>query len=517
MNRPEAAPLSRGQAFWSGFALLLVACTARLVLVGTARFGGDEIVMFQMAERISRGQEFPMLGASITGGGASLPGPLFYYLMAVPMLLGFRSPEAANAFIALLGGAAVWLYWSALRPWFGERGAAIAAILMACLPWSTLYADRIWPSNTIGFFTAVAFWAACRVRREPDRLGVVALLVSAGVMPQLHLSAPMVWAALLPIFLRSVPRWRWSWAAAGLGCVLALYAPMLLHEFTSHWSNSRAFLSESGGGTSSHWQRLPLWAFRLLTLDLSYHQLSGYWVLRSERELRDFLLHGNGDFTWTPARHALLWLSYAFALGTLGLLLVRRLRRARPAEPPAAIAPAPTAASEERGHPFLRAALFGFAANVLLIGLTHRSLFGHYVQPLLPFYFVAFAELGRASLGWGRGRFGLYGVVTALCLGGIDSALWVSRRLDARNGLSTMRAVLAAIQADRPGLREGKLEFDYRSMNWGFNVLLAGDPQNRLKFDKTGPVYRLKLREAAAPAGGRLVAQTGPIAVWAMP
>ena len=503
---------SLGQAalFVTGLCILALACAARLALIGSARFGGDEIVMFQMAERISRGEEFPLLGTSITGGGASHPGPAFFYLMAAPMLCGFRSPEAANAFVALLCSFGVLLYWRALRSFFGEAGAATASVLMACLPWSSLYADRIWNANVINFFIAVAFWAACRLRRRPDLRGVVLLALSAGVLPQFHLSSPMVWVALAPIAWPALKQWRWRWTLAVVLCALALYAPLLVFEARTQGHNTRTFLAESGGHPSSDWLRTPLWALRLLTLDVSYHQLRSYWDLHSEGQMFELVLHGNEDVRWTPLRRALLALSYTFAVGTLGLLLARRLQRAWAKSVP----PDPAAADRTA---FLRAALLGLFANLLLLWATHRSIFGHYVQPLLPFYFVAFAALGQAASAWGRARFALYGVVGALCVGGLDSALWVSRTIDARNGLTTLRTVLAAIKRDRPALQAARLEFDYRSQDWGYNVLLSHDPANQLKFDKDGPVYQLRLRRAPPLPGARLVVETGPIAAWALP
>lgn len=507
-------PAGLAASLLAGVLLFALAAAARLSLIGTARFGGDEIVMFQMAERIARGEEFPLLGTSITGGGASHPGPAFFYLMAAPLRCGFKSPEAANAFVALLCAFGVLLYWRALRPFFGGAGAATAAVLMACLPWSTLYADRIWNANVINFFIAAAFWAACRLRRKPDLTGVVLLALSAGVLPQFHLSSPMVWAALAPIAWPALAQWRnqwrWQWTLAVVLCALALYAPLLAFELRTQGHNTRTFLAESGGNPSSDWLRTPLWALRLLTLDVSYHQLFSYWDLHSEGQMFDLVLHGNPDVEWTPLRRALLVLSYIFTLGTLGFLLVRRLRRVRaPADPPD-----PAAADRAA---FLRAALLGLFANVLLLWATHRSIFGHYVQPLLPFYLVAFAALGQAAREWGRARFALYGLVGVLCAGGLDSALWVSRTTDARNGLTTLRTVLAAIKRDRPELRAAKLEFDYRSQDWGYNVLLSHDLANQLKFDKDGPVYQLRLRRAPAPLGARLIVRTGPIAVWALP
>jgi hypothetical protein len=510
MEDAAQGPASKLSGLVAGACILALACAARLALIGTARFGGDEIIMFQMAERISRGEEFPLLGTSITGGGASHPGPAFFYLMTVPLLCGFKSPEAANAFVALLCACGVLLYWRALRPFFGEAGAATAAVLMACLPWSTLYADRIWNANVINFFIAVAFWAACRLRRRPDLRGVVLLGLSAGVLPQFHMSSPMVWVALVPIAWPARKQWRWSWTLALVVCALALYAPLLVHEARTQGHNTRTFLAETGGNTSTDWLRTPLWALRLLTLDVSYHQLFSYWDTHSEGQMLDLVVRGNADVQWTAPRRLLLVLSYIFALGTLAFLLVRRLRRG----------PAP-ASSDEAARAdraaFLRAALLGLAANTLLLWAAHKSIFGHYVQPLLPFYFVAFAALGQAASDWGRARYALYGVVGVLCAGGLDSALWVSRTLDARNGLTTLRTVLGAIQRDRPALRAAKLQFDYRSQDWGYNVVLGLDPASKLRFDKDGPVYQLRLRRAPPLPGARLIVEAGPIVAWALP
>jgi len=481
----------RGRPLWIGLALFLLACATRLMLVRTARFTGDEVRFWQAATGIATGTSFPLLGPSITGGGAQHPGPLFYALMAVPLFFS-KAPEACNVFVALLGGCSVVLYWSALRPYFGQVGATFAALLMACMPWCTMYGERIWNPNALVFLLALAFWSACRMRRKPSLGALILLLVSSAGMPHFHMSSPMVWLALSPIFLPSFRRWRWYWVPVALGCAAILYVPMLISETRTHWMNAHLFLTETGKGAfPDDWKRVPLWAFRLLTLDISYQQLHSYWGEHTEGQMLSFLVHGNEDFTWSPIRWLLVGLSFVFAAFTVVHWVTRSTRR---------------------GRPFLWAALVGLVTNTLLLEVAHKPIHGHYVSPLLPFYFVAFAALGRAAIQWKRAYWLVYGGALVMCLGGIDAALWVSHTLDARTGLGTIREVIAAIEKDHPGARSVSLSYGFHGSPSGFGAIGALT-QPPLAFNG-GPQYRLMLRDAPAPTGSHAIMSTGPVTLY---
>ena len=497
--------------------LFMVALLARLALVLTSRFTGDEITFWDQAHKIAKGQEFPLLGPSITGGGARHPGPLLYYIIAIPLLVN-PAPEAANVFVAALGAVTVIIFWRSLRPFFGERGALLAGLMMACSPWSTLYADRIWNPNIIGFFVALSFSAACRLRKQPALWPVIVLFVSQAAMPHLHMSSPMVWLALLPIWLPSVRRWRWWWPLVALALAATLYIPMLIHELKTDWFNTKTFLAETASNTSTDWQRVPLWAFRLFTLDVSYHQLHSYWGTHTEKEMFAFIQDGNSDFHYSPMRHALLALSVLFAVFTLGLAVFRTS------------APLGRAVFRfvkdrrwswgwwKRSHPFFWAGLVGLFANVLLLKATHKDVFGHYVQPLLPFYFVAFADLGLWS-GKGLRTPLVWGTALLVCVGGIDAAVWVSQTMDARNGLLTMRRVIAAVEREQPDATRVGLGFGFRNGSRasldGYNVLLGLDPKHKLRFTY-GSQYLLMFKGDPQPTGGRVVMDGGSVLLYRM-
>jgi hypothetical protein len=495
---PAVARFVRTQPAAAGVAIFALAAATRCSLILSSHFLEDEILFWNAARDLAHGTAFPLLGPSISGSVARHPGPLLYCIIAIPLLFT-SAPEACNGFVALLGAATVVLYWQSLRSYFGEIGALLAALLMACMPWSTLYADRIWNPNVLGFFVATALWAACRLRKRPSLAAAVVLFVSMAAMPQLHLSSPMVWLALLPIWLPEVRAWRWHWAPIAALSGATLYIPMILHELRTHGSNTLALLHETSPSAALDFARVPLWAFRLMTLDVSEHQLPTLGGPPSESEMVSLLLHGNSNFHYGPVRGVLLTLSLGFAAFAIVVAVGSAWSRAN-----------------RRSRPFFWAAFLGLLANTALLAFAHKRIFGHYVQALLPFYFVAFAELGRWAARSVRASIAVWGVALLVCIGGIDAAIWVSRTLDARNGLLTMRRVIAAIEADQPDAFTIPIEFDFPpGSTAGYNVLASLDSKRHVFF-VLGWQYRLILQGEPRPRGARLLLETGPVALYRM-
>jgi hypothetical protein len=107
-------------------------------------------------------------------------------------------------------------------------------------------------------------------------------------------------------------------------------------------------------------------------------------------------------------------------------------------------------------------------------------------------------------------------VALLVCIGGIDAAIWVSRTLDARNGLLTMRRVIAAIEADQPDAFTIPIEFDFPpGSTAGYNVLASLDSKRHVFF-VLGWQYRLILQGEPRPRGARLLLETGPVALYRM-
>ena len=127
---------------------------------------------------IAHGVRFPLLGPVITSGTAQLPGPFSYWLAAFPQLFT-RAPEAGNVFFELLGAAAVWMFWYALRRPFGDAAATFAAALLAFSPWSAaVRRPRLEPERVPGLRRGWRCSRCVRLRERPDSAWAAVLPVA---------------------------------------------------------------------------------------------------------------------------------------------------------------------------------------------------------------------------------------------------------------------------------------------------------------------------------------------------
>jgi len=496
--------------------VFLVAALLRVALLGTARFGGDEANDYVNGLEIARGVRFPLLGPIITSGPACHPGPLFYDLIGFAQLFS-RAPEAGYLFFELLGAATVWMFWLSLRRPFGEAGAAFAGLLLACSPWSALLGDRVWNPHGFLFFEGLALLAAIRLRDNPASPWLVVLLPACLALPHFHMSAPVVWVALLPLLVSSAPRWRPRYLLAGIALALLLYVPYAIHEGLTHFGNTRAFWQETFApkrktpfGTG--FLEVPFYVIRLLSLDVTYHELTGYWGGLSEERAWHALWFGSESRPFHPLR--LLTLLASFTLFLLGHVVV--LRRA-------------TERAREKGwrgalDAFAWAAVLAVVFNTAFLGLTKKQVFGHYVSASLPFVFVLYAALAEQL--WPRrfGRVVLVSLGFLFCAGGIEATLSISRRIDARLGLGTHRAVMARIfddiaatgsVANAPPVH---LRSDFMDTPWAYHVFASEALQQPIRWTSgdEGLSYVLRKRQDPAPSGAAAypVTEIGPVRMY---
>lgn len=487
----------------AGIVVFFVALALRLALLPTARFGGDEALFFNIGMDIVELHRWPLLGTQITDGAGRLPGPTFLYLMAVPLLV-FRGPEAQFVFVEVLGAITATVFWHALRRPFGERGALFAGVLFAASPWAALYADRTWNPNVLPFFVTLALLAALRVRDDPGSRWLCAFLPLCAVMAHLHMSAPVAWAALAVVVWPSVRRWPRRHVALGLALCALVYLPLAAHELSTGFANTRNILAETVGAKERHpWSFLwvPVYALRFLTLDVTYHELSGYWGGPDELACIKAALLGSPPRPFHPLRVLALLSSIALA----GAAIVGALSRQRGAD--GTVVPR---------SPLALAFVAGLVANLLLLGAAGKQVFGHYVTNLQPFVFWIYAALGARVLARPKSARAL--LVLALgavfCLGGVEATLAISRRVDGRIGLAVHRRTLEHIRAD--GEAEGsstasvRLSFGYRSNLYDWHAYATRAMRMPIHFDpRAERRYLLLERGRPAPADAR----AGPLDV----
>lgn len=495
--------MMRWRMHTAGIVVFFLALALRVALLPTARFGGDEALFFNIGMDIVELHRWPLLGTQITDGAGRLPGPTFLYLMAAPLVV-FRGPEAQFLFVEVLGAITAVLFWHALRRPFGERGALYAGVLYALSPWAALYADRTWNPNVLPFFVTLALVAALRVRENPGSRWLCAFLPLCAVMAHLHMSAPVAWVALAAVVWPSVRRWPRRHLVVGLALCALLYVPLVAHELSTGFGNTRNILAETVGAKERHpWSFVwvPVYALRFLTLDVTYHELTGYWGGPDE------LACLKATFLGSPPRphHPLRVLAFASSLALAGIAIASALRRQR--GPEGTVAPR---------SPLVVAFVAGLVANLLLLGAAGKQVFGHYVTNLLPFVFWVYAAYGARALARPRSPQALLAIAlgAVFCVGGVEATLAISRRVDGRIGLLVHRRTLEVIRAD--GDAEGnagasvRLDFGYRSNLYDWHAYATRAMRLPIHFDKRAERrYLLLERGRPAPAGAR----SGPLDV----
>lgn len=458
-------------------ALLLLALGGGIRLWASehARFTGDESDYWAKSRRVATGQFLPIYGPEITGSAAKLPGPAYYYLMALPQAFS-ASPRAGTVFVIALHLLSGWLLFCMASAARSERAGLIALALFMLAPWDILYSDRIWGSCVVPAWGALALYATHRSRDSTSWQG--ALLFICAVLPQLHLSVPVLWLVCI-VFLVLRPPKVIGWKALGIasGLTVLAYAPPLIAELTTGFANSQAILAKGGGTeTLSYALYNPLRVLGYMVLygsgEIGYHFARGYWgggfdnvsaYLSSAGWSRFFISHGILIGGLGIVSIGLSLVGWTYSLGGMFKELWLSLR-ARSRAP----------LSLDRA---LTAALFvGFVGGGALLFVAKKRFFPHYANILMPIALWPLASaLDRA---FDRPRLRPVVGVAMLCSLAFmaTSVVGYYSKIDSLNGLANTLSMVETVLNDK---NERKVSFTHFNNIYAWNVvaeLMHGQP-----------------------------------------
>lgn len=500
MSADETSTATTRQHTAAVVALLVLAVSVRLWCVGHARFTSEEATFWGMARNIATFTSATSYGPALTGSEAMHPGPLFYFVMAVPALFG-RSPWLGGAFVALLHGLAGYLGYDLARSMRGPRAGLIFLALFLFAPWDVLYGDRVWLSCVAPVWGTAMLWSAHK-SAEPAREGgerarefhQALFVFLALVCPQFHMSAPLGWAACFVVlyFARPFSVSRRAVALGAFGAFLAYLSP-IIWELTHGLSNTRAILRHGGGRASAAAVLAsPLRVFGYAVLyasgEVGYHFERGYWRVFDEAQFY-FSAAGLREYLRTRgAAHALLnAASVLVSLLAWGRAFVRCV--------------------EERGalrtslEARVRLALVtGLAAAVALLVVSRKGYYPHYTNLLMPLLLLPVAmELARVEL-----RALRWGAIAVTAGAMAVSTVRYYREVDGLNGLRETQAMVARV-AREPGPVEVHFGgYDNRDA-WAFIAQTQGVP---LRIEETAPTVFVVRN------GARFTEPTPPGGAW---
>lgn len=158
-------------------------------------FLGDEGRDAIVVRRLLVEHHPPLLGPPTSIGNIYL-GPLYYYMMATAMAIGWLNPASAAMMVALIGTATVGLIYYLTRGWFGKLAALAAAFLYSISPTVITYSHSSWNPNPAPFFGLLAILGFYKSHLSRNYLWLILVGVALAFVVQMHYLSLI----LIPIF-----------------------------------------------------------------------------------------------------------------------------------------------------------------------------------------------------------------------------------------------------------------------------------------------------------------------------
>ncbi len=238
--------------FWILVFILLVASVCRLYKIDIyMTFLGDEGRDAIIVRRLLTEGHPPLIGPGTSIGNMYL-GPLYYYMMAIPLLLANFNPVGPAIQVALLGVITVGFVWYVGRLWFGKIAGITAAIFFAISPTIILYSRSSWNPNIMPFFSLLTMYSVWKVWKEKKFQWLIVSAVAFAFVMQSHylgillLPTIFIFWFLTLLGLRSDKGWKPEIRKYVKNTItasvifLGLMSPLFFFDVRHEWINTKA-------------------------------------------------------------------------------------------------------------------------------------------------------------------------------------------------------------------------------------------------------------------------------------
>lgn len=239
------------------FGIILVAAFLRFYrLPEYMTFLGDEGRDALVIKRMLVERDLPFIGPPTSVGNIYL-GPLYYYMMALPMAIFWLNPVAAAGMVAGIGVATVFLIYYLAKQWFGFLPAVLASSLYALSSVTVIYSRSSWNPNPAPFFALLTILGVYKARKNKNYLWLAlsgAALAAAIQMHYLAMILMPVFLILWVIELRTVKGERNNFFLGTITAKLAFFTimlPLILFDFKHNFLNFRGLTTLFTGGEGS--------------------------------------------------------------------------------------------------------------------------------------------------------------------------------------------------------------------------------------------------------------------------
>lgn len=211
-------------------------------------FLGDEGRDALMIKRILTTGDIPLLGPPTSIGNMYL-GPLYYYMMTLPMALFWLDPVAGAGQVAFIGMLTVVLIYYLGKQWFGSLSGLISSFLYAISPVTITYSKSSWNPNPAPFFALLTIIGLYKAHQSSDYRWLVLSGVGLAFAAQMHYLAlilipiaVILWLYELLILLKKKLQakyffWR---TLSAIIIFLILMSPLVVFDLKHNYMNYRA-------------------------------------------------------------------------------------------------------------------------------------------------------------------------------------------------------------------------------------------------------------------------------------
>lgn len=230
-------------------AILAVAAFLRFYRISEyMTFLGDEGRDALVIKDLLVNHHLPFIGPPTSIGNIYL-GPLYYYMMALPMSIWWLNPVSAACLDALLGVLTVWLIYLLTKRWFGFYPAVIAAWLYTISPVTIIYSRSSWNPNPAPFFALLTILGLYKLNQSGNFRW---LILSGGALAfaaQMHYLALILIPIVIVLWVHEILYRRYqkkeiqnlvSGTLLGLVIFLILMSPLVIFDLRHNFMNFKA-------------------------------------------------------------------------------------------------------------------------------------------------------------------------------------------------------------------------------------------------------------------------------------
>ncbi len=210
-------------------------------------FLGDEGRDAIVIKKILTNYDLPLIGPPTSVGNIYL-GPLYYYLMTLPMAIFYLNPVAAAGMNAFFGVATVLFIYYLGKNWFGRFAGLVAAYLYAISPVTVIYSRSSWNPNPTPFFSLLTIFGFYKAYESKNFKWLILTGIGAAAAIQMHYLALILLPIIVVVWIKALlsnlaeNKYRAFWAGTILAVAsfLFLMSPLVVFDIKHNFLNYRA-------------------------------------------------------------------------------------------------------------------------------------------------------------------------------------------------------------------------------------------------------------------------------------